>query len=46
VAVGRLVEHLERRRQAARDGFASRFADYDTAATRQVLRDVLDGAGR
>ena len=32
VAVGRLVEHLERRRQAARDGFAERFAEYDSQA--------------
>jgi CHAD domain-containing protein len=46
VAVGRLVEHLERTRQAARDGFADRFAEYDSAATRQVLDDMLDGAGR
>ena len=30
VAVGRLVEHLERTRQAARDGFAERFAEYDS----------------
>jgi CHAD domain-containing protein len=46
VAVGRLVEHLERTRQAARDAFAERFAEYDAPATRRVLRDVLDGVGR
>ena len=46
VAVGQLVEHLERTRQAARDGFAERFAEYDSSATRQVLRDMLDGVSR
>jgi CHAD domain-containing protein len=46
IAVGRLVEHLERTRQAARDGFAARFEEYDSAATRQVLDDMLDGADR
>lgn len=45
LAVGQLVEHLERVRQDARDGFAERFAEYDSAATRQALRDMLDGAG-
>ena len=46
VAVGRLVEHLERTRQAARDGFAERFAEYDSKPTRRLLRDMLDGVGR
>jgi CHAD domain-containing protein len=45
LAVGRLVEQLERSRQAARDGFAERFAAYDSAATRKSLDDLLDGIG-
>ena len=43
VAIGQLVEHLERTRQAARDDFADRFAEYDSKQTRQVLTDLLDG---
>jgi len=46
VAVGRLVEHLERTRHAARDGFAERFAAYDSPATRDVLHAMLHGVGR
>jgi CHAD domain-containing protein len=45
LAVGQLIEHLERVRQEAREGFAERFATYDSTATRHVLRDLLDGAG-
>ena len=45
VAVGQLIEHLERRRRAARDEFAVRFAAYDTKATRRSLRDLLLSAG-
>lgn len=44
VAIGQLIEQLERIRQDARDEFAERFAEYDIKATRQTLRAVLDGA--
>jgi CHAD domain-containing protein len=44
LAMGRLGDHLERRRQRARDEFAGRFQAYDTAANRQAL-DQLLGAG-
>jgi CHAD domain-containing protein len=45
VAIGQLIEQLEGIRQAARDEFAERFADYDAKATRWALRAVLDGSG-
>jgi CHAD domain-containing protein len=45
VAIGQLVEHLERTRQAARDGFADRFAEYDSKQTRRILTDLLRGEG-
>ncbi|MGI8751350.1 MAG: CHAD domain-containing protein [Acidimicrobiales bacterium] len=41
LAVGRLTEHLDRRRQAARDAFARRFADYDSKQTRRNCDDLL-----
>jgi CHAD domain-containing protein len=43
LAVGRLVEQLETARQTARDGFADRFAEYDSAPTRAALREMLAG---
>ncbi len=43
VAIGRLVEQLETTRQEARDAFAERFADYDSEATRDALREMLAG---
>jgi CHAD domain-containing protein len=43
VAVGRLIEQLELTRQTRRDDFAARFADYDSAATRAALGDMLAG---
>jgi CHAD domain-containing protein len=46
VAVGRLVEHLERTRVAARGGFGERFAEYDSPATRDLLHEMLRGVGR
>lgn len=45
VAVGQLTEQLERRRRAARDDFASRFAAYDTKATRASFQMLLRTAG-
>ena len=45
VAIGQLVEHLERTRQAARDDFADRFAEYDSKQTRRILNDLLRGEG-
>jgi CHAD domain-containing protein len=43
LAVGRLVEQLETARHTARDGFADRFAEYDSAPTRAALREMLAG---
>ncbi len=45
LAVGQLIEQLERRRRAARDAFAERFAEFDSRPTRHALRDMLDRAG-
>ena len=44
VALGQLVEQLERRRVEAREAFADRFAEYDSKATRKAMRAMLDGA--
>jgi CHAD domain-containing protein len=44
LAMGRLSDHLERRRQQERDDFAERFAAYDSKGTRQALSDLLDAA--
>lgn len=41
LAMGRLSDHLDRRRQAARDEFAARFAAYDTKDNRQALAAML-----
>jgi CHAD domain-containing protein len=43
LAVGRLIEQLETARHRARDGFADRFAEYDSTPTRAMLRDMLVG---
>lgn len=45
IAIGRLTERLEQQRHRARDDFADRFADYDTAATRRALQAMVDGIG-
>jgi CHAD domain-containing protein len=44
LAVGRLIEQLETARQRAREGFADRFAEYDSKPTRAMLREMLAGA--
>ncbi|MET0726986.1 MAG: CHAD domain-containing protein [Acidimicrobiales bacterium] len=47
LAMGRLSNHLERRRREEREAFAERFAGYDTKANRRVLHALLgevDGA--
>ncbi|MGH9085878.1 MAG: CHAD domain-containing protein [Acidimicrobiales bacterium] len=44
LAMGRLSDHLERRRQQERDDFADRFAAYDTTQTRAELDDLLRSA--
>ena len=44
LAMGRLTEHFEQRRQAARDEFAQRFAAYDTKRTRRNLDDLIGSA--
>lgn len=44
VAMGRLTEHLERRRAAAREEFAERFAAYDTKQTRRTFEELLASA--
>ncbi|MET0326184.1 MAG: CHAD domain-containing protein [Ilumatobacteraceae bacterium] len=46
VAIGQLIEQLDRRRQAARDEFAERFTRYDSAATHQAFDVMLAGADR
>jgi CHAD domain-containing protein len=43
LAVGRLIEQLETARQTAREGFDDRFAEYDSAPTRETLREMLVG---
>jgi len=45
VAMGRLTEHLEGRRRAARAEFAERFAAYDTGKTELALHALLRSAG-
>jgi CHAD domain-containing protein len=46
LAMGRLAEHLERRRTTARRQFAERFAAYDTKQARRHLEDLLDALRR
>jgi len=41
LAMGRLTEVFERRRQEARDQFAERFSAYDTKPTARALTDLL-----
>lgn len=41
LAMGRLSDHLDRRRQQERVDFADRFATYDTKANRRALEDLL-----
>jgi CHAD domain-containing protein len=41
LAMGRLSDHLERRRQQERQAFADRFAAYDTKANRRALDRLL-----
>jgi CHAD domain-containing protein len=43
LAMGQLMEVLDRRRQAERDAFAERFAAYDTRATATALDELLSG---
>ena len=45
IAVGQLIEQLERRRRSARNAFAERFAEFDSGPTREALDEMLDGAG-
>ncbi|MGK2948113.1 MAG: CHAD domain-containing protein [Acidimicrobiales bacterium] len=41
LAMGRITDHLERRRQAERDDFMERFQTYDTKANRRALEALL-----
>lgn len=41
LAMGRITDHLERRRQAERDDFMERFKAYDTKANRRALEALL-----
>lgn len=41
LAMGRLSDHLDRRRQQERAAFAERFAAYDSTANRRALKDLL-----
>jgi CHAD domain-containing protein len=41
LAMGRLSEHLDRRRLAEREAFAKRFAAYDTKANRALMKQLL-----
>ena len=45
LALGQLVEQLDRRRRAARNAFAERFAEFDSRSTRHALDEMLDGIG-
>lgn len=44
LAVGKLTEHLDRRRDAARQEFAQRFAAYDSKQTARPLHELLRSA--
>lgn len=46
LAMGQLIAHLERRRQAEREDFADRFSAYDTKANRRALTSLLREAAR
>ena len=41
LAVGRIIDHLERTRRGERDAFAKHFAAYDTADNRELLAGLL-----
>jgi CHAD domain-containing protein len=41
LTVGRMIDHLERRRLAARAEFIDRFSSYDTKQNRRLLSDLL-----
>jgi CHAD domain-containing protein len=43
LAMGQLIERLDRRRTAERAAFSARFAAYDTRATARALDRLLDG---
>jgi CHAD domain-containing protein len=43
LAMGRLSDHLDRRRARERADFVKRFAAYDTKANRRILADLLAG---
>lgn len=43
VALGQLIEQLDRHRQSSRDAFAERFTRYDKRSTRRELASALDG---
>jgi hypothetical protein len=45
LAVGRLVDHLERVRIREREDFAERFAAYDTAPNHELLERLLEKVG-
>ena len=45
LAMGRLSDHLDRRRRDERHEFAGRFAAYDTKANRKALTDLLRPLG-
>lgn len=42
LAMGQLIEQVERRGRGARKAFAAQFASYDTKPTRRALVDLLD----
>lgn len=44
LVMGRLSEHVDRRRRHERAEFAQRFAAYDTKANRRALKQMLHGA--
>ena len=46
LAMGRLTDHLDRRRQHERDEFAVRFAGYDTKANGRLLERLLRPVAR
>ena len=43
LAVGRLIEQLDRRRDAAREAFADGFHSFDSKPTRTALDSMLEG---
>ena len=46
LAMGRLIDHLERVRERERDAFTERFAAYDTRQNRSLLKSLLAKATR